>query len=145
MGRKETKKYLNLLRKYQFDIDHKLTELYRLETLATKTTVALQGDRVQTSPSDKLSEAVAKIADLKDEIAESYNGYLQKRRVIIEQIEHMENDEFRQILILRYDECLPFDAITDKLNMSRRTVFYTFDKALDAFEEKYFEEMKSLH
>jgi hypothetical protein len=110
MAKKDTKRYLNQLRTYQFIIDHKLAELYRLETMATKTTVALQGDRVQTSPSDKLSEAMAKIVDLKDEIAEGYNEYIEKRRVIMGQIESLEDDEYKKVLILRYDECLPFLA-----------------------------------
>jgi DNA-directed RNA polymerase specialized sigma subunit len=137
MAKKDTKRYLNQLRTYQFIIDHKLAELYRLETMATKTTVALQGDRVQTSPSDKLSEAMAKIVDLKDEIAEGYNEYIEKRRVIMGQIESLEDDEYKKVLILRYDECLPFDKMPERLSMSRRTVFRIHDKALDAFEKEF--------
>lgn len=145
MSRKETKKYLNQLRTIQFNIDHKLMELYKFETLATKTTVALQGDRVQTSPSDKLSEMVVKITALKTEIAADYDRYILSHRHIIDQIEHLENEEYKRILILRYEECLPFDAIPERMSMSRRTVYRIHDKALDAFESKYNDEIKSWH
>lgn len=137
MASKETKKYLNQLRTLQFNIDHKLSELYRLETLTEKTTIAIKNDRVQSSAEDKLSDAVVKIVMMKDEIARIYEDYMMMRSHIIGQIESLDEIEYTKVLLLRFDECLQFDAMPDRLGMSRATVFRIYNKAMDAFECKY--------
>jgi len=133
-----TKVYLGQIRKYDRMINNKLADIYRLKTMAMSMTIEPQADKVQTSGAqDKLGDAVAKIVDLEKEIDRLVDIYVDKRNVIIGQIDALENDEYRDVLTQRFVLCKPFDEIYEEIGMSRRKMFYVYEEAMRFFEKEY--------
>lgn len=144
-----TKTYLQQLRKYQRMIDNKSSEVYKLRQMANGVSVMPQVIRVQTSPDpDRIGNIVAKIVDLEKEIDEIVDKYIDKRNVIVSQIDNLgdddENTENIDVLTCRFVNCMDFDEIPDEVHMSRRKMFYVYSRALSAFEEKYGKEYRKL-
>ena len=80
---------LNQIKRMDAKIKNDMEELESLQTLATKTTSALGGNKVQASSSQqKMADCVMKIAELKKDIDIEVNAYVeykdQVRRLVHE-------------------------------------------------------------
>lgn len=133
-----TKQYLYQVRNLDRAVNRKLEEIFKLKTMATNITVTYDSERVQTSPSDKLSSTVAKIVDYENEVDALVDKYIATRKRIIEQIESLPNEDYRDVLTERYINGLTFDAMTTKLHMSRNKIIqHVHPKALADFETRF--------
>lgn len=129
-----TKEYLSQIRKYDNMIQNKLKEIYNLRLLASGTTAISDGDRVQTSNSkDKISGFVAMIVDLEHEV----DDIIDKRLLIIKQIESIQNSDFYDILAKRYILGSSLKEIGIEKDMSNAGVGKICSKALETFEMMY--------
>ena len=132
------KEYLSQIRKYDNMINSKLADIYRLKTMACSMSIEPNDDRVQSSISgDRLSNTVAKIVDMENEVDVLVDTLVQKRNDIISKIDSMENDDYREVLTHRFVLCKSFDSIYEDIHMSRRNMFRVYDKALKEFEIKF--------
>lgn len=84
----DTKTYLQQIERLDRKIQNKFSEIAQLKTMATSITVAQKDVNVQTSSDkDRMGSAVAKIVDLETEANEMICEYIQKRAMIIQQID----------------------------------------------------------
>ena len=133
-----TKQYLNQIHRIDKMINNKLSEIYQLKNLACSISVSNDSDRVQTSTNkDPLGNAVSKIVDLENEVNDCIDKFSNKRRIIIEQIDNMENDIHYQLLFSRYIEHKTFEKIADDNGYSVRQIIRIHGDALVEFEKKY--------
>jgi DNA-directed RNA polymerase specialized sigma subunit len=133
-----TKTYLQQVARLENMIQNKLSEIYKLKTMACSVTVSNESDRVQTSSDkDRLGSTVAKIVDLEEETDILVNDFLDIRKCIIRQIDSMEDNDFYNVLSLRYIGEKTFEEIAKSTNWSLRKVFMIHGQALQEFERMY--------
>nr|DAH33402.1 MAG TPA: Protein of unknown function (DUF1492) [Caudoviricetes sp.] len=133
-----TKEYLSQISRYNRMINNRLVELAQIKELACSISAIKSGERVNTSPDpDKMSTTYAKIDEMERTIDKLIDEYVDKKSLIIRQIEGMENNDYYEILFSRYIEELTFEKIADKTIWCRRQIHRIHAKALKAFEDKY--------
>lgn len=94
-----TKQYLSKIDRLDRQIQNKLSEIYKLKTMACSVTASNDGERVQSSgEKDKVGAVVAKIVDMEHEV----DQMVDERCNIVEQIESLEDIEFYDILAQIY-------------------------------------------
>ena len=103
-------------------INADIEELTSLETLATKTTSVLGGERVQSSGSQqKMADSVAKIVDLREQInaeIDRFIGYKQEARELISECEA----ECITLISKRYFQFKTWESIAVDMNFTYQWV-----------------------
>ena len=132
------KEYLNQLMSIEKLIQLKTTELERLMALATKVTSALNDCKVETSPDNtKTQNIIIKMAELREEIEEQASRYTSLYRKIEEEIDDIEDDRYKILLIMRYMKGASFSDIADKLGYEKRWTLVLHKRALQDFEKRH--------
>lgn len=133
-----TKEYLKQIHRNDMQIQNKLSEIYKLRTMACSVAISDTGERVQTSgDKDRLGSVVAKIVDLESETDHLVDTFISKRKHIIEQIDSIENNDYYHVLSMRYVGNNTFEDIAKATNWSIRKIFTTHKEALEEFEKRY--------
>ena len=139
----ETKQYLSQISRLDRMIKNKMTELSQYKDLAYGLSAINNDERVQTSPDfDKMSVKIAKIVEMESKIDSLIDEYVDKKNLIVSQIDEMENETYYEILFARYIEKKTFERISADLNYSFRNTTRLHGKALKEFEKKYGESYK---
>lgn len=132
------KEYLNQLMSIEKLIQVKTTERERLMALATKVTSALNDCKVETSPDNtKTQNIIIKMAELREEIEEQASRYTSLYRKIEEEIDDIEDDRYKILLIMRYMKGASFSDIADKLGYEKRWTLVLHKRALQDFEKRH--------
>ena len=132
------KEYLNQLISIEKLIQVKTTERERLMALATKVTSALNDCKVETSPDNtKTQNIIIKMAELREEIEEQASKYTSLYRKIEEEIDDIEDDRYKILLIMRYMKGASFSDIADKLGYEKRWTLVLHKRALQDFEKRH--------
>jgi hypothetical protein len=119
-------------------IKNKMTELSQYRDLIYGLSAVVNEERVQTSPDfDKMSGKVDKILKMESKIDNLIDEYVDKKNLIISQIDSMENEIYYQILFARYIEKKTFEKIADEMSYSWRQIIRLHGVALQEFEKKY--------
>ena len=124
-----TKTYLNQISRLDKMIQNKLSEIYRLKTIACSVTVS--------TDKDKLGSTVTKIVDLEKDTDRLVDEFMRKRNHIIGQIDSMENTDYYHVLSMRYVNQNTFEEIAQATNWSIRKIFTIHGRALQEFERLY--------
>ena len=131
------KEYLRQLLSIERLIQVKTTERERLMALATKVTSVLSDCKVETSPDNtKTQNIIIKMAELREEIEEQTSRYTSLYHKIEEEIDSMEDDRYRILLIMRYMKGASFSDIADKLGYEKRWTLVLHKRALQDFEKR---------
>lgn len=132
------KEYLNQLASIEKLIQVKTTERERLMALATKVTSALNDCKVETSPDNtKTQNIIIKMAELREEIEEQASRYTSLYRKIEEEIDDIEDNRYKLLLIMRYMKGASFSDIADKLGYEKRWTLVLHKRALRDFEKRH--------
>jgi hypothetical protein len=119
-------------------IKNKMTELSQYRDLIYGLSAVVNEERVQTSPDfDKMSGKVDKILKMESKIDNLIDEYVDKKNLIISQIDSMENEIYYEILFARYIEKKTFEKIADEMMYSWRQIIRLHGKALQEFEKIY--------
>lgn len=98
-----TDKYLSQISRIDHAIANKLEEIKRLSDMATSISISPKEVDVQSSGNpDKMGSAVSKIVDLQNEIQTLVDELVNKRRIIISQIDSMDNTDVYIVLSSHY-------------------------------------------
>lgn len=133
-----TDKYLSQINRCDHVIKNKMSEIQKLSDMATSISVSPKEVDVQSSGDpDKMGSAVAKIADLQNEIKELVCEFVDKRRVIIGQIDSMENTDVYIVLHAHYVDNKDWNLISVEMGYSYRNIMNLRKKAIREFERKF--------
>ena len=103
-------------------INADIEELASLETLATRTTSVLGGDRVQTSGSQqKMADSVAKIVDLREQINAEIDRFIDYKQEARELISGCEA-ECITLISKRYFQFKTWESIAVDMNFTYQWV-----------------------
>lgn len=134
----DTKQYLSQISRFDRMIKNKMTELAQYKELAYGLSAIANEERVQTTPEfDKMSGKVAKIIEMEKKIDSLIDEYVDKKNLIVSQIDSMENETYYEILFARYIEKKTFEKIATDIGYSFRNTTRLHGKALIDFEKKY--------
>lgn len=134
----ETKQYLGQISRLDRMIKNKMTELSQYKDLIYGLSGVVNEERVQKSPDfDKMTGKVAKVLKIESKIAELIDEYVDKKNLIISQIDSIENETYYEILFARYIEKKIFEKIADEMMYSWRQIIRLHGKALQEFEKIY--------
>lgn len=134
----DTKQYLSQISRLDRMIKNKMTELAQYKDLAYGLSAITNEERVNSSPDfDKMTGKVAKIIEMEQKIDSLIDEYVDKKNLIVSQIDCVENETYYEILFARYIEKKTFERIADEIGYSFRNTTRLHGKALVEFEKKY--------
>lgn len=134
----DTKQYLNQISRLDRMINNKLSEIGQLRELSHSISAISNEERIQTTPNfDKIGTAYCKIAEMEEKLDKLIDEYVDKKNLIVSQIDKIENEMYYEILFARYIEKKTFEKIATDLNYSFRNTTRLHGKALKEFEKKY--------
>ena len=134
----DTKTYLQQISRLDRMIKNKMSELAQYKDLVYGLSAITNEERVQTSPDfDKIGGKVAKIVDMEKKIDSLIDEYVDKKNLIISQIDSVDNEIFYEVLFARYIEKKTFERIATDLNYSFRNTTRIHGKALKEFEKRF--------
>lgn len=133
-----TKDYLNQISRLNRMINNKLTEITQLRELSCSISAIRSEEKVKSSSDpDKIGSTYAKIDEMERNLDKMIDEYIEKKNLIIGQIDSIENEDCYNILFSRYIEKKTFEVIATEMKYSWRQIIRLHGKALKAFEEKY--------
>lgn len=122
---------LKKIKRYDAQIDFLLSEVSRIRGLALKVTTTISGDvGVGCGSKDKISEAVARIVDLENEIDARIDDLLCLKNCLMNCINQLSEPNYITILQRRYFQYEPFHVIADEMGYSERNIGYLHGNAL---------------
>ena len=134
----DTKQYLQQISRLDRMINNKLAEISQLRELAMSVSAVKNEERVQTTPNfDKIGTVYCKIEAMEEKLDKLIDEFVDKKNLIISQIDKIENETYYEILFARYIEKKTFEKIADELTYSWRQVIRIHGRALQEFEKKY--------
>ncbi len=141
-----TKEYLSQVRKLDKKIEKELAELDYYKNLAEGiSSITPTNVRVKSSgDKDVLSTRVIKIVELEQKIDGLIDNYVEKRRIILEQIHGLENEQESEVLYLKFYKGKTIDEIGVEIGYSRTSVYNIYSSGLINFEQKYLKEYQKL-
>lgn len=136
------KEYLNQVYYTRIRIDRLQNRRDNLRDRMAGVSSPSLGDRVQTSPEDKMSRIMAQLDDVDRKIIQQ----IMKEQSLIDkigkQIDDVAQPQYRAILALRYLNCLPWPTIAERMGYSERRVYQLHGEALAEFAVKHFSEFQ---
>lgn len=133
-----TKDYLNQISRLNRMINNKLAEVSQLRELFRSISAVKNEERVMSSSDpDKIGSTYAKIDEMEHNLDNMIDEYIEKKDLIIGQIDGIENENYYNILFSRYIEKKTFEVIATEMKYSWRQIIRLHGKALKSFEEKY--------
>lgn len=133
-----TKDYLNQISRLNRMINNKLAEVSQLRELSRSISAVKNEERVMSSSDpDKIGTIYVKIDEMEHNLDNMIDEYIEKKNLIIGQIDGIENEDYYNILFSRYIEKKTFEVIATEMKYSWRQIIRLHGKALKAFEEKY--------
>ena len=139
----DTKQYLGQISRLDKMIKNKMTELAEFKELAYGLSAINNEERVQSTPDfDKMTGKIAKILEMEIKIDSLIDEYVDKKNLIVSQIDSIENETYYEILFSRYIAKKTFEKIADEMSYSWRQIIRLHGRALQEFEKIYGETYK---
>ena len=134
------KEYLSQLINLERLIEAKRLECERLDAMSKKVSSTLSDCKVEISrDNDKTAVIVIQVIELKKDISEQMNMYLELQEKISKEIDAIEDMRYRSLLIMRYITGLKFGEISEKMNYGTRWVLILHREALKEFDRLHSE------
>jgi hypothetical protein len=134
----DTKTYLQQISRLDRMINNKLSEIQQFRELARSVSAVKNEERVKTSPDfDKMGSTYCKIEKMEKELDDLIDTYVDKKNLIVSQIDGIDNETYYHILFARYVEKKTFEKIADEMTYSFRNTTRLHGRALQEFEKKY--------
>lgn len=106
-----TKDYLNQISRLNRMINNKLSEISQLRELSRSISAVKNEERVMSSSDpDKIGSTYAKIDEMEHNLDNMIDEYIEKKDLIIGQIDGIENEDCYNILFSRYIEKKTFEV-----------------------------------
>lgn len=132
---KSPKEYLRQIRLFDICIKQKEAELAAMRSEIENMSAAVTGERVQTSPKDKMSDEVSHLVDLEAQIRRDKEKFLHMKDRIINEIQSLDDSVYVDILYKRYVEYMRLEEIAVKMNYSYDRARHLHGLALEEFRK----------
>lgn len=109
------------LRDMNLEIKKKQERIDELRASLTSTSMSL-GERVQTSPEDRMSKIMCEIIVRETELEGMIDEYANLKAMVKGEILSLENEDWQDILYSRYVEFQSWDKIADRHNSTVKAV-----------------------
>ena len=132
------KEFLKQIRDINITIISLQMEIEKMDTILTNTAVKYKEINVQTSlPSDPMADKVIEIVSYKDKLKECLFRQTKIKEKALTLIDRLNKRDDRNILMLRYINCMTFKEIMDKTDLSQSGVNKKLREAERAFDLVY--------
>lgn len=139
----EAKEYLECIKMMDAIVDSKLEELAMLKSMVKRITPVMNTTGGGAAGNqDKMSETIAKIVDLQEEINRDVDMVVNLKKDANELLAKIKRPEYYQVLHKRYVLFKSFEQIAMEMKYSYRGICYVHGRALQAFG-KVLEERKT--
>jgi hypothetical protein len=131
---------LQQLKKLNTLINQKIRELDDLRIMSTSiSSIDYSKDRVQTSPSGEAPfvKIINKMQTLNEEINVEIDKFVDKKHIIINQIQELHNPLYIDLLFKVYVEFKRYEVVAVEMNYTIRNIYIIHGKALQAFQNKH--------
>lgn len=115
---KDVKKYLSQIRLLDTKIKHKEAELNEVQEYLERAAPSISSIKTKTSHIDKISDNVASIIDLEEQIRLEKCRMLQIKDRIINEIQSLDNPVYIEVLYKRYIEYKTLWKIAEEMKYS---------------------------
>lgn len=116
------------------EVDSKLEQMARLQSLAARTTTVMHGAPCGGNAlSSRIERAIIAIQEQSEYLADEINHLLDVRREVSEAIAHVADPAERRILEYRYLAFLSWKEISNSMKSGLRTIYRLHDRALKNF------------
>lgn len=130
-----TKHHLELIRDAEKNINNKRLELEALRYKASGAgAIRYDKDKVQTSPQDYMTMAIADLVELEKQIREAETDIEDMKGQAYIVVRQMHEPEQRAVIEWYYLNGLSMIDTAEHLNLSERSAYYLREDALKAFE-----------
>lgn len=118
------------------DVDSKLEQIARLQSLATRTTTVIRSTPCGNSASlfSRVEQAVLSIEGQSDKLADDLKHFMQVRDDVAKAIANVADPAERRLLEFRYLALLSWKEISHFMKVGLRTVYRLHDRALKNFQ-----------
>ena len=138
----EAKEYLERIKMMDAIVDSKLDELAMLKSMVKRITPVMNTTGGGAAGNqDKMSDTIAKIVDLQEEINQDVYMVVNLKKDANELLAKIKRPEYYQVLHKRYVLFKSFEQIAMEMKYSYRGICYVHGRALQAFG-KVLEERK---
>ena len=94
------------------------------------------GEKVQSSPTDRLSKLMCEVIILENEVDGMVDEYADLKAMITGEIFSLENEGWQDILYSHYVEFRPWGEIAEKNGVSLKTIHKRKDRALKKLRKR---------
>ena len=130
--------YLSQVQYIDEMIGEKQDIIESMRASVTGTSASVEGERVQTSPKDRLGETCVKIVDLCAQMQDDINRLLEMKGEVIQTIDQYVTDlKARKLLYLRYIKYFSIDTAAHEMRISRRTAYNLHKDAICCISAKF--------
>ena len=130
-----TKHHLELIRDAEKNINNKRLELEALRYKASGAgAIRYDKDKVQTSPQDYMTMAVADLVEIEKQIREAETDIEDMKGQAYIIVRQIKEPEQRAVIEWYYLNGLSMIDTAERLNLSERSAYYLREDALKAFE-----------
>ena len=135
--------YLSQVQYIDEMISEKQDIIESMRSSVTGTSASTEGERVQTSPKDRLGETCVKIVDLCTQMQDDIDRLLEMKGEVIQTIDQYVTDlKARKLLYLRYIKYMSIETVAHEMRMSRATAYKMHKAAVTSISQKFQSEKK---
>jgi len=138
----KAREYLFQLKRLEHTIQWYSEESARIRGILLPKGITYDGDKVQTSVSDRVTEDIAKLIDIDNKYMKMIRIYHEKRNLIITQINGLPNQNHVDLLVKVYLNNKPLEIVGDEMGYSYDWVRHMHTDALKDFERQYSDILK---
>lgn len=130
--------YLSQVQYIDEMISEKQDIIESMRSSVTGTSASTEGERVQTSPKDRLGETCVKIVDLCTQMQDDIDRLLEMKGEVIQTIDQYVTDlKARKLLYLRYIKYMSIETVAHEMRISRRTAYSLHKVAVTDISVKF--------
>lgn len=134
---KETYNFLTSVRRTEAEIVKLTIRHDELQTCLLPGAIRYDGDRVQTSPDDKMSKIAAEVVDLEEEIRATKIQKAEQIRKIEAAISTLEDEDEQMVLLAFYGGRIPMARVAELIHQSPRSAYYIRRRGVKHLAEKF--------
>lgn len=110
-------------------------EIAQLKSLLFPGGIRYDQERVKSSPDDKMQKFFAEIDEKERENENMMSALFIAVRDVRELVDKLDDDKQKSVLLMRYNACLGYEEIAERLNYSLRHTLRIYKESIKELEE----------